>query len=97
MKPVTVGRYKPGETMPGEAQVVTGGSPGYGNGHDWLGWVETEDWILFENENGTITVFNGRTESGAVKGPAVVVFPQESPGHTLLPIVVQSDGSLAPA
>jgi len=55
MKPVTVARYKPG----GEP-----GSP-YG-GHGFLGYVETDDWIVWEHEDGTLYVANGREPSGAV-------------------------------
>lgn len=75
MKPVTVGRYKPGERMPGDAHLVTGGSADVAFGGEpgvssvWLGWVETEDWILFESSDGTVCVFNGRQPgSGAVIG-----------------------------
>ena len=60
MKPVTVGRYTPGQF----------GTDGEG----WTGWVCTDDWVLFEHEDGRLFVFTGRDpETGAVLGEPVIV------------------------
>lgn len=59
MAPVTVGRYRPGQ-FDGPA-----GSGKMDGGKTWLGWVETPDWIVWENANGDLVVINGRSETGA--------------------------------
>lgn len=78
MKPVTVGRYKP-------QTIVSPDNPRFDEitdqiciadqGHTWRGWVETEDWIIYERDDGLLYVFSGRSETGAVKAPAVIVEP----------------------
>lgn len=55
LKPVTVGRY----SDHGHPE-----SP-YG-GHGFVGWVETEDWIVWEAEDGSLYVANGREPNGGV-------------------------------
>jgi len=89
LAPVTVGRYKPGEPMPGEAHEVTGGS-GQDNpdGPHWLGWVEAPDWILYELSDGTVYVFNGRRPEGGVRGPAVIIGRSTADGMPPAPVVV---------
>lgn len=64
MDPVTVSRYD------GEGLV-----PRHEGGVDpaWLGYVETKNWIVYENAVGELYCFNGRDETGAVRGPQVVI------------------------
>lgn len=72
LKPVTVGRYEP-EVFSGPKG--SGTMPG---GHGWLGWVETEDWIVWEHEDGTLWIGNGRDETGAVIDPQLTAVPRQS-------------------
>lgn len=67
LKPVTVGRYDP----PGEDSLVVpkDGSP-------YVGYVSTEDWILYQQEDGTLWLYTDRDESGAVLDNAIVVRPR---------------------
>jgi len=76
MKPVTVGRYDPTTIVPhGDPvssdilhQIIE-----VDEAHTWNGWVETEDWIVYERDDGLLYAYNGRSKSGAVTAPAVVV------------------------
>ena len=67
MKPVTVGRYDV-ENLPPSAPAVL--SDPFGEdakaGNHCTGWVETEDWILFQRADGALLVWNGREKGGAV-------------------------------
>ena len=67
MKPVTVGRYSKGDYE------VVGGDPVPSETPYFNGWIETEDWIVFEAHDGALWVHHGRDESGAVIGPPMVV------------------------
>lgn len=62
MDPVTVGRYRADQFSP----------PGSG----WLGYVETREWIVFEAEDGTLMVANGRTEAGSAIADEWVTIPR---------------------
>ena len=55
MKPVTVGRYTHHDLDPRFPE---------GYEHPSLGWIETEDWIVWEDRDGTLYVVNGRDANG---------------------------------
>lgn len=63
MDPVTVARYRSEQFSP----------PGSG----WKGYCETRDWIVFEHEDGTLVVANGRTDTGAAIGDEWVTIPRQ--------------------
>lgn len=42
----------------------------------YTGWIETEDWAMFEALDGSLLVFQGRGESGAVLGEPTIVPPR---------------------
>lgn len=66
LKPVTVGRYDP----PGAdclAELAAGAASPY------IGYVETPDWILYEQEDGSLTIYAERKASGEVVGDPVVI------------------------
>lgn len=87
MDPVTVSRYE------GEGLV-----PRHEDGVDpaWLGYVETKNWIVYENSVGELHCFNGRTETGAAKGPIVVIqrTPYDNVELAAAGVYVSSDGSV---
>lgn len=64
LKPVTVARYRPEQFSP----------PGSG----WLGYVETDDWIVFAHEDGRLFVINGRTQTGAALDDSWVEVPRST-------------------
>jgi len=71
MKPVTVGRYEEGLIPPGryhpDDAVLDGGV-------GWKGYVCTEDWIIFEHEDGRLFVWRDRDpETGAVTGEPTII------------------------
>lgn len=68
MKPVTVGRYRQEDFAPLAEQVASGEVS-----DRWLGWVETEDWIVYEHADGSLYVWNGRNHAGGVTGAGVVL------------------------
>ena len=70
LKPVTVGRYDP----PGEDYLVELAEPGVPP--PYIGYVETRDWILYEQTDGTLTIYNQRTASGEVMGQPTVIRPE---------------------
>lgn len=67
MKPVTVARYD------GDGLDVR--EPDGTVAETWLGWVGTDDWIVWENAKGELYVYNGREPSGGVKGAPTIVQP----------------------
>lgn len=89
MDPVTVARYSEGGLQP------VNHSTGQAEGPAWLGTVETPNWIVWENSDGELYVFNGREQSGAVTG-AVVVMERQTGPYGLPGVRVHSDGSHSP-
>lgn len=87
MKPVTVGRYKP-ENFDALAEQVASGEVS----DRWLGWVETEDWIVYEHESGDLYAFNGRRPEGGVRGPLVKIERSTSEEMPPPPVSVLADG-----
>lgn len=47
MKPVTVGRYRYGQDWP---------TPPQAESQDWLGWVATDDWCVWQGADGRLYV-----------------------------------------
>lgn len=39
----------------------------------YAGWIETDDWIMFEALDGSLLVFQGRDASGAVQGEPTII------------------------
>jgi len=63
MTPVTVGRYNAGDFA-----TATDGSVG------WTGWICTDDWVVFEHDDGRLFVSKGRDpKTGAVLGEPTIV------------------------
>jgi len=84
LKPVTVGRYDvEGQSGPWNADGTDGGAV--------LGCVETADWIVWEFADGSLQVFNGRSDTGAVHGRSVILYRQAATAPTK-PIHVNRDG-----
>jgi hypothetical protein len=86
LKPVTVGRYRNEDFEP-LAELVANGDIS----DQWNGWVETEDWIVYEHADGSLHVFNGRNEFGGCVGSYVHIgndgsaFVHTKQGETCIP------------
>lgn len=88
MDPVTVARYDGSGLQPRDSEGLPAGAA-------WLGLVETRNWVVWENSDGELYVYNGREESGAVTG-AVVVMERQTGPFGLPGVRVHADGSCSP-